>query len=104
METAIFHVGNAGLFFYRNGTGILMDAIYDGSHVGMSPMPQAWIKDMQEKQGLFEKADGLLFTHLHPDHYHEELTDTYFATKGKNLAVYAPDWEKKYHPAGRTLQ
>ena len=38
METAIFHIGNAGLFFYRNGTGILIDGIYDGSKVGMSAM------------------------------------------------------------------
>lgn len=42
METAIFHIGNAGLFFYRNGTGILIDGIYDGSKVGMSAMPEAW--------------------------------------------------------------
>ena len=32
METAIFHIGNAGLFFYRNGTGILIDGIYDADH------------------------------------------------------------------------
>ena len=42
METAIFHIGNAGLFFYRNGTGILIDGIYDGSKVGMSATPPAW--------------------------------------------------------------
>ena len=38
METVIFHAGNAGLFFYRDGTGILIDGIYDGGEVGMSPM------------------------------------------------------------------
>ena len=44
METAIFHIGNAGLFFYRNGTGILIDGIYDGSKVGMSAMPELTAK------------------------------------------------------------
>lgn len=94
METAIFHAGNAGLFFYQNGTGILIDAIYDGSNVGMSPMPQAWLTDMKQGSGLFGKTDGLLFTHLHPDHYNEELTAAYLAGTNRDITIYAPDWTR----------
>ena len=71
METVIFHAGNAGLFFYRDGTGILIDGIYDGGEVGMSPMPEQWKSDMLQGRGLFERSNGLLFTHLHPDHYNK---------------------------------
>lgn len=96
METAIFHIGNAGLFFYRNGTGILIDGIYDGSKVGMSAMPEAWRADLEQCRGILQQVDGLLFTHRHPDHYQEQLTERYrkqMESCGRELKVYAPDWE-----------
>ena len=96
METAIFHIGNAGLFFYRNGTGILIDGIYDGSKVGMSAMPEAWVADLRQCHGILQQVDGLLFTHRHPDHYQEQLTAAYcsqMTESGRKLTVYAPDWE-----------
>lgn len=99
METAIFHIGNAGLFFYRNGTGILIDGIYDGSKVGMSAMPEAWMADLKQCRGMLQQVDGLLFTHRHPDHYQEQLTAAYcsqMAERGRQLTVYAPDWEASH--------
>lgn len=99
METAIFHIGNVGLFFYRNGTGILTDGIYDGSKVGMSAMPEAWMADLKQCRGILQQVDGLLFTHLHPDHYQEQLTAAYcsqMAERGRQLTVYAPDWEASH--------
>lgn len=96
METAIFHIGNAGLFFYRNGTGILIDGIYDGSKVGMSAMPEAWVADLRQCHGILQQVDGLLFTHRHPDHYQEQLTAAYcsqMTESGRKLTVYAPDWK-----------
>lgn len=97
METAIFHAGNAGLFFQKNGTGILVDGIYDGGEVGMSPMPEKWKMDMLYGEGLFGKTDGLLFTHLHPDHYNRELTEIYLSVlekQQKPVWCYAPGWEQ----------
>ena len=99
METAIFHIGNAGLFFFRNGTGILIDGIYDGSKVGMSAMPEAWMADLKQCRGMLQQVDGLLFTHRHPDHYQEQLTAAYcsqMAERGRQLTVYAPDWEASH--------
>ncbi len=96
METVIFHAGNAGLFFYRNGTGILVDGIYDGGEVGMSPMPEQWKQDMLQCRGLFERTSGLIFTHLHPDHYNKALTEQYLAElkkQGKRIFCYGPGWE-----------
>lgn len=97
METEIFHAGNASLYFYRNGTGILIDGIYDGSHVGMSAMPEKWKADMKQCKGIWQHVDGLIFTHRHPDHYHEQMTDEYLEMlrkQKKEVAVYAPDWKK----------
>ena len=97
MKTEIFHAGTAGLFFYRDGTGILIDGIYDGSNVGMSAMPEKWKGDLEQCKGIWQHVDGLLFTHRHPDHYHEKMTEAYMdmlSMQKKTVITYAPDWEK----------
>mgnify|MGYP002226307457 CR=1 FL=1 len=42
------------------------------------------------------RTDGLLFTHLHPDHYNKALTEQYLAElkkQGKRISCYGPEWE-----------
>ncbi|MFR5701488.1 MAG: hypothetical protein ACLUD0_06240 [Eubacterium ramulus] len=42
----------------------------------------------------FAASRRIAFTHLHPDHYQEQLTAAYcsqMAERGRQLTVYAPD-------------
>ena len=51
---------------------------------------------MLQGRGLFERSNGLLFTHLHPDHYNKVLTEQYLEElkkQGKRISCYGPGWE-----------
>lgn len=69
METNIFHSVNEGLYLWNGNTGILIDGIHSGQEIGFSPMPLELEHQMEQRSGLFAHLDGVLFTHLHSDHF-----------------------------------
>ncbi len=73
METMIFHTVNAGLYFWSGKTGLLIDGLHNGRAQGFSPLPPSIGRDLQTHSGLFAHLDGLLFTHLHGDHFSRSL-------------------------------
>lgn len=74
MNTAVFHTVNSGLYFWKDGTGLLIDGLHTGSKVGFSDMPPELVQELNAHAGLFAHLDGLVFTHFHEDHYDEERT------------------------------
>ncbi len=68
----IFHTVNAGLYIDSGRTALLIDGIHEGPSIGMPAMPEGLFKDILFGKGMFSRLDGLLFTHLHPDHYDED--------------------------------
>lgn len=92
MDTCIFHSVNSGLFFWSVGTGLLVDGIHDGCEQGFSPMPDFLRRQLDARTGLFAHTSGLLFTHLHRDHFqrggllHLMKAPTHPAVYGPGLA------------------
>lgn len=74
MKTKIFHSANAGLYFWDGDMGLMVDGLYRGRAVGFSDLPPAMEQAAESGTGCFAHLDGLLFTHLHPDHFDGDLT------------------------------
>lgn len=68
----IFHTVNAGLYIDSGRTALLIDGIHEGPSVGLSAMPEGLEEQILKEDGMFSRLDGLLFTHLHADHYDKE--------------------------------
>lgn len=89
MKTALFHSVNSALFLYEGQAGLLIDAIHTGPDHGFSTMPPPMVEQLRDHRGLFAHVDGLLFTHLHSDH---------FDRKGLHQALAVPDPPLFYAP------
>ncbi len=90
METAIFHSVNAGLYFWDGRNGLLIDAIHEGREEGLSPMPAFLAGQLRCRSGLFGHVTGMLFTHLHHDHYDTDKVRQ-FQQSAPGLPVYGPN-------------
>lgn len=85
----IFHTVNAGLYLTDSQTGLLVDGLHKGAFFGMSCMPEE-LKDQAKKQeGIFRGLNGLLFTHLHDDHYDQRKVIR-FLSQSPNTALWGP--------------
>ena len=71
MKARIFQTINAGLYLWREGCGLLVDGLHWGREAGMSELPGPIAEQLRTGRGLFAHMTGLLFTHLHTDHYDE---------------------------------
>lgn len=69
MNTYIFHSVNSGLYLTNGTNGLLADGIHGGPEQGFSSMPAFFEKQLAGHTGLFAHVDGVLFTHLHRDHF-----------------------------------
>ena len=72
MKTKIFHTVNAGLYLSAERTNLLIDGIHTGTSEGMSMMPEELNVALEKGKGLFGCLHGLIFTHLHADHYYAD--------------------------------
>ncbi|MCI8537213.1 MAG: MBL fold metallo-hydrolase [Oscillospiraceae bacterium] len=90
MDTCIFHSVNSGLFFWQAGTGLLVDGIHDGREQGFSPMPDFLQRQLDARTGLFAHTSGVLFTHLHRDHFQREGL-LHLMRSPVSPAVYGPE-------------
>lgn len=69
MKTKIFHTVNCGLYFWRDGTGLLFDGLHGcGPYQCFSPMPTELRQQMLRHSGIFAHLHGALFSHAHGDH------------------------------------
>ena len=89
MHTAMFHSVNSGLFFCDGKNGLLVDGIHQGREEGCSPMPDFLSLQLRKNTGLFAHLTGVLFTHLHHDHYDEEGLESLLHGR-PDLPVYGP--------------
>lgn len=90
MNLSIFHSVNSGLYLWDGNHGLLIDGIHDGIDQGLSPMPEALVNQLETHSGLFAHTDGILFTHLHSDHFlHSALTR--LLDRSDNFSVYGPN-------------
>ena len=90
MKTSIFYMVNASLYFYFDGTGILVDGVHEGRKKGFSPMPLRTDHDLRMHTGIFSDLRGALFTHLHDDHFDRRRLDYLMQFSGR-LSVYGPN-------------
>ena len=90
MNTAIFHSVNSGLYFWDGRDGLLIDGIHRGPETGCSSTPPSLRRQLEEGSGLFAHLTGLLFTHLHGDHFDPEGTTRLLALRPE-LALYSPE-------------
>ncbi|MBQ6323111.1 MAG: hypothetical protein IJI24_09570 [Lachnospiraceae bacterium] len=70
-----YHSFNAALYAATEKAGILIDGIFNGKKVGVSDMDLDVYDMILEKKGIFANLSGVLFTHLHPDHFDADLTE-----------------------------
>ncbi|MCF0146426.1 MAG: hypothetical protein HUJ73_07550 [Eubacterium sp.] len=95
MKTGIYHTENAGILFSSEQTGILIDGIHGGASVGFSPMPENEMEQIEEKEGIFDHLHGLLFTHLHIDHFKAKRVMA-FLNQYPDTAIWGPGLEKRH--------
>lgn len=80
---------NCGLVFSSGGELLLIDALTQE----LAPFyraPESVRQEIVTGTGAYEKTCGLLFTHLHPDHYDKEATQA-FAQYHLRAALYVPN-------------
>ena len=73
MKTRIFHTVNAGLYFESKNTRLLVDGLHSDAEEGFSALPPLLAEQLAAGTGLFFDLDGLVFTHLHGDHFDGDL-------------------------------
>lgn len=89
MDTYLFHSVNSGLYFWDGMAGLLVDGIHDGQEQGFSPMPAFLSGQLARRAGLFAHTDGLLFTHLHRDHF-QRAGMLRLLNRPESCSVYGP--------------
>lgn len=89
MNTAIFHSVNSGLFFCGGGEGLLVDGLHEGREEGCSPMPEFLDMQLRRGTGMFAHLTGVLFTHLHHDHFDRDRLERLLRMRPE-LPVYGP--------------
>lgn len=94
MRTNIFHSVNSGLYFWSGRTGLLVDGIHRGRDVGFSNMPGPFAEQLQRGSGIFAHLNGLVFTHMHEDHF-DPLAVERFLYKRSNTPVYGPKLKRR---------
>ena len=80
---------NCGLVFSSGETCLLIDALTQE----LAPFyraPESVRQEIVTGTGAYEKTCGLLFTHLHPDHYDKEAAQA-FAQYHLRAALYVPN-------------
>ena len=80
---------NCGLVFSSGETCLLIDALTQE----LAPFyraPESVRQEIVTGTGAYEKTCGLLFTHLHPDHYDKEAAQA-FAQYRPRAALYVPN-------------
>lgn len=91
MKCFIYYLTNSGLFFWSQGTGILIDGLFGrGPYQCFSPFPPELHRQMTEKQGIFGHLHGLFFTHIHGDHFDPDMV-YYMINEQKDIMLYAAD-------------
>ena len=89
---------NCGLALESGGQTLLLDALTQE----LAPFYRAPEKTRREiiaGEGEYASVCGLLFTHLHPDHFDREAAEE-FSARHKNALVYIPS---RREPAPETL-
>lgn len=89
MDLCVFHSVNSGLYLWDGMAGLLIDGIHGGPEYGLSPMPEFLVKQLAHHTGLFAHTDGVLFTHLHGDHFQHQGLLRLMNTP-ESPAVYGP--------------
>ena len=94
----IQYLVNAGLYLAGKRSGLLIDGIHHGEKAGLSAMPPGLFRNLIEKRGDYQLLRGLLFTHLHVDHYDPDLVermlqkDIRFSLWGPGIMRHNLDW------------
>lgn len=76
-----FYTVNSGIYIQSENAGILIDGIHEGVAEGCSKMPEKVFEELKNETGLFGKTDGLIFTHLHGDHFDRARTEKILSRK-----------------------
>ena len=81
---------SCGLLLEHQGSRLLIDAP-NGSLPPFYEFPDTEMQRLLDGTGIYSGLCGVLFTHLHPDHYDERRVN---ALLGKNagLTAFLPDW------------
>lgn len=89
MSLSIFYTVNSGLYLVDNGYGLLVDGLHGDAEGLFSVTPDALAEQVIKWSGPFGHLKGMLFTHLHDDHYDERLVKRLMATPQPPL-LYGP--------------
>jgi len=73
MKLDVICTVNAGLYLWNGKTGLFVDAMHKGKNLGFSDTPEEIVRQMVNHEGLFERKNDFLFTHIHEDHFDQKL-------------------------------
>ena len=95
MNTEIYHTENAGVYLTDGNTGILIDGIHGGRSVGYSEMEKETGMQIWNRTGVFRNLKGLLFTHLHIDHFEGNRVKA-FMDAYPDIAIWGPGIPRRH--------
>lgn len=76
-------LANAGLLLQYRGCTLLLDALQESENVPFSGLPREIWYEILSGDTHFSQVDALLFTHLHPDHFSDDMTLQYLKQHSK---------------------
>lgn len=82
-------LANAGVLLRYGGRTLLLDGIQSGDNMPFSALPSQLWQEMLCGSHLFSHIDGLLFSHLHPDHFSCSMTAQYLRLH-HNVPLFMP--------------
>ena len=83
-------LANAGLLFQYRGHALLADALQRSDQLPFTGLPENIWKTMLAGESPFSQVDALLFSHLHPDHFSESMTQQYLQ-RHPDTRLFLPD-------------
>lgn len=79
---------NCGLVFSSQGQTLLIDALTQ-KLPPFYALPEKTRQEILDGKGRYQSVCGMLFTHLHPDHF-DPVAAEQFATQNKKALTYIP--------------
>lgn len=82
-------IANAGVLLRYRGSTLLIDGIQNSENLPFSALPDRLWQELLCGSHRFPKIGGLLFSHLHPDHFSCPMTAQYLK-RNPDLQLFMP--------------